>query len=150
MGEIFDVFQKFFTDDEWYFIRLEDKPILQMTFQGRNGKWTCYAQSNEDQHLFFFYSVCPINILEAKRQAVAEFLTRANYGLKVGNFEMDFNDGEVRYKTSIDVENDRLVAPLVSNLVYANVWTMDRYLPGLLSVAYGDVSPLEAIQKVES
>lgn len=43
MGEIFDVFQKFFTDDEWYFIRLEDKPILQMTFQRRNGKWTCYA-----------------------------------------------------------------------------------------------------------
>jgi hypothetical protein len=26
----------------------------------------------------------------------------------IGNFEMDFEDGEIRYKTSIDVEDDSL------------------------------------------
>ena len=26
----------------------------------------------------------------------AEFLTRANYGLVFGNFEMDMHDGEIR------------------------------------------------------
>jgi len=35
---------------------------------------------------------------------VNEFLTRANYGLNIGNFEMDFQDGEIRFKTAIDVE----------------------------------------------
>jgi hypothetical protein len=149
MGEIFDAVLKFFSDDEWYFMQLDNQPILQVSYQGKNGKWTCYAQTNEEQFLFFFYSVCPINIPEEKRLAVAEFVTRANYGLKLGNFEMDYSDGEVRYKTSLDVENDRLSPALISNLVYANIWTMDRYLPGLLSVVYGDVAPAESIEKLE-
>ena len=78
------------------------------------------------------------------------FLTRANYGLLIGNFEMDYNDGEVRYKTSIDVEGDRLSKALVKRLVYDNLAVMDRYLPGVLSVIYGGASPTEAIAQVES
>ncbi len=149
MTEIFDIVKRFFTDDEWYFLQMDNQPILQMTFQGKNGKWSCYAQVKEDQQIFFFYSVSPVNIPEEKRTAAAEFITRANYGLKIGNFEMDYSDGELRYKTSLDVENDRLTTALVSNLVYANLWTMDRYLPGILSVVYGDVSPVEAVERVE-
>ena len=80
---------------------------------------------------------------------MAEFLTRANYGLIIGNFEMDLTDGEVRYKTGIDVEGDRLSAALVKNLVYANVLTMDQYLPGIMRLIYADVSPAEAIVQVE-
>ena len=150
MGELFEVVRKFFIDDQWKFLQLDDRPILQMGFEGQSGKWSCYDQVSEEQYLFFFYSVCPINVPEEKRPAVVEFLTRANYGLRIGNFEMDFGDGEVRFKTSLDVENDRLTPALISNLVYANVWTTDRYLPGLLSVVFGDLSPLEAIEKVES
>jgi hypothetical protein len=149
MNELFSTIQKFFTDDEWYYQQLSNQPILQMTYQGKNGKWPCYAQIHEDQQIFFFFSVCPVNAPEDKRLVMAEFLTRANYGLKVGNFEMDYADGEIRYKTSLDVENDRLSDAIMRNLVYANLWTMDRYLPGILSVIYGDVTPVEAIQKTE-
>jgi hypothetical protein len=35
--------------------------------------------------------------------AVAEFLTRANYGIKNGCFEMDFLDSEIRYRTYVNV-----------------------------------------------
>ena len=105
---------------------------------------------NDEQKLFFFYSVCPINVPDDKRSPIAEFITRANYGIKIGNFELDFNDGEVRYKTSIDVENDDLTPALISNHVYANIWTMDRYLPGIMSVVYSDEAPVDAIQKIEA
>jgi len=97
----------------------------------------------------FLYSICPIRAPEDKRPAVAEFLTRANYGLLIGNFEMDFEDGEIRYKTSIDVEGDRLSPALLRQLTYANVVTMDRYLPGIMSVIYGNVTPVEAIAQIE-
>ncbi|NMB54984.1 MAG: YbjN domain-containing protein [Leptolinea sp.] len=150
MNELFPIIEKFFTDDEWYFIQLGNQPILQMTFQGKNGKWTCYAQIHEEQPIFFFFSICPVNVPEDKRQKMAEFLTRANYGLKVGNFEMDFSDGEIRYKTSLNVENDQLSGPIIRNLVYANLWTMDRYLAGILSVIYGNIDPAEAIKKSEA
>jgi hypothetical protein len=150
MTELFEIVQNFFTDEEWYFMQLDNRTILKMGFKGDNGEWTCYAQINEELALFYFYSIVPVMVPEEKRPAIAEFITRANYGLRVGNFELDYSDGEVRYKTSIDVENDRLSASLLSNLVYANIWTTDRYLPGILSIIYGNTSPQEAIDKIEN
>ena len=149
MGEILDTVVIFFRQDDWPFIQLEGRPILQTATQGENGQWTCFAQAREEQAQFVFYSVCPVNAPEVKRLAVAEFLTWANYGMIIGNFEMDFNDGEVRYKTSIDVEGDRLSPALVKQLAYANVLTMDRYLPGIMAVIYGDVPPAEAVAQIE-
>ncbi|HZW04896.1 MAG TPA: YbjN domain-containing protein [Anaerolineaceae bacterium] len=146
---MFDTVRQFFDDDEWYFMQMDSRPVLQMSHTGQSGRWPCYAQVDEGDFMFFFYSVCPVTVPESQRSAMAEYLTRANYGLKVGNFEMDFSDGEVRFKTSLDVENGELPLPLVSNLVYANVWTMDRYLPGIFEVIYGHKTPEQAILTVE-
>jgi hypothetical protein len=112
----------------------------------------CYAQVVEDEETaqFIFYSVCPVNVPENKRLSVAEFITRANYGLLIGNFELDLVDGEVRFKTSIDVKDDRLSSALFQPLVYTNVVMMDRYLPGIMAVIYGGVSPENAIAQIEN
>ena len=121
-----------------------------MGVSGKNGKWTCYAQAKEDQEQFVFYSVCPVNAAKDKMNVLSEFITRANYGLIIGNFELDYNDGEIRYKTSIDVEGDRLSKALLEQLVYANLTITDRYLPGVMAVLYGDVDPETAILQVET
>ncbi|MBD1808384.1 YbjN domain-containing protein [Microcoleus sp. FACHB-SPT15] len=149
-GQIFEEMVNFFKEDEWPFYEVEGKSILQMAFQGENGKWTCYAKARVEQEQFVFYSICPVNAPENKRLAVAEFLTRANSGMIIGNFELDFADGEVRYKTSIDVDGDTLSSALIKRLVYANVTMMDEYLPGIMSVIYGDVEPKDAITQIES
>jgi hypothetical protein len=149
MEEILDTAISFFQQDNWSFAQLEDQPILRMVFQGDNAQWICYAQAREEQKQFLFYSVCPVNAPEDRRMAVAEFLTRANYGMLIGNFEMDFDDGEIRYKTSIDVEGDRLTLALVQQLVYTNVLMMDHYLPDLMGVIYGNMAPAEAVAKAE-
>ncbi|HEY9820506.1 MAG TPA: YbjN domain-containing protein [Candidatus Sericytochromatia bacterium] len=147
--QIFEEMVIFFKEDDWPFYEVEGKPILQMAFQGENGKWTCYAKARVEQEQFVFYSICPVNAPDSKRLAVAEFLTRANSGMIIGNFELDFADGEVRYKTSIDVDGDILSSALIKRLVYANVTMMDEYLPGIMSVIYGDVSPKDAIAQIE-
>jgi len=149
-GQFFEEIVNFFEEDGWPFVQIEGEQLLQMVFQGENGKWTCYAKARDDPEQFVFYSVCPVNTPDSKRLAVAEFLTRANSGMIIGNFEMDFEDGEIRYKTSIDVEDDSLSCALIKRLVYANVMMMDAYLPGIMSVIYGDVTPLDAIAQIES
>jgi hypothetical protein len=82
--------------------------------------------------------------------AIAEFLTRANSGTIIGNFELDFTNGEIRYKTSIDVQGDSLSSELIKQLVYVNVTMMDEYLPGIMSVIYGEVEPKDASAQIES
>lgn len=146
---VFDKMVKFFQDDEWKFRQLEDRPILQMGFSGRNGSWMCYAQAKNEQQRFIFYSVLEAKASPEKHPAIAEFLTRANYGLVLGNFEMDYSDGEIRYKTSVDVEGGDLTHEMIKTLVYTNVLMMDKYLPGIMSVLYANIPPEQAVASVE-
>ncbi len=149
MGQLFDAVTKFFDDDEWNYERMGERPVLRLGFSGKNGRWLCYARIDEERNQFFFYSVCGQNAPEDKRTPVSEFLTRANYGMQIGNFEMDFEDGEIRYKTSVDFDGFEPNNEILKNLVYANIITMDRYLPGLMQVIWGGVDPREAVAAIE-
>jgi len=147
--QAFDTLGKFLEEDGWYPQQLEGNYIYRVGFSGKNGQVTCYAQIRVALEQFLFYVVAPAKATEAARGAVSEFITRANYGLRIGNFERDFSDGEVRYKSSIDFEGNGLIAPLIKNVIYPAVQTMDHYLPGLMAVIYGGKSPADAVAEIE-
>jgi hypothetical protein len=147
---LFETLSAFFSENEWLATRLGEEPVLQLAFQGTNGRWLCFAQAREEMRQVVFYSVAPIQVPAEKRAAVAEFTTRANYGLILGNFELDFGDGELRYKTSLDIEGVDLVPAMLQPLTFVNVSTMDRYLPGLMAVVYGGQSPEAAVEQIEA
>jgi hypothetical protein len=148
--DAFRTLGEFLEEDEWYPQQLEGKTIYRVGFNGHNGQMSCYAQVREDLEQFLFYVLSPVKAPEESRPAAAEFITRANYGLRIGNFELDYSDGEVRYKSSLDYEGVALSPELIKNAIYPAVRTMDRYLPGLIKVIYGDQSPAEAISAIES
>lgn len=145
----FETLGQFLEEDGWHPQQLEGQHIFRMAFAGRNGQTICYAQIRMDLEQFLFYVMAPIQASEDTRTAVAEYTTRANYGMRIGNFEMDFSDGEVRYKSSIDFEASTLTPELIRSAIYAAVDTMDRYLPGLLAVIYGGLPPAVAIAEIE-
>ena len=147
---IYEAIKDFFDGEDWNFVELEEESILQMAFQGDNGRWSCYACAFDESEQFAFYSVFPWQVPFEKLLTLAEYLMKANYGLMIGNFELDFTDGEIRYKTSIDVENSRLTPELLHNLVYANVLTMDQYLPGITALLNGKLSTEEALILAEN
>jgi hypothetical protein len=120
-----------------------------MGFSSKNGQLTCYAQIRVDLEQLIIYAVAPVKVPEETRVAVAEYITRANYGLRIGNVEMDFSDGEVRYKSSLDFEGETLTPQLIKMAIYPAVQTMDHYVPGLMAVIYGGKSPEEAVAEVE-
>jgi hypothetical protein len=148
-GKIYQAILNFFSEEDWEFTKLQGELTLRLACQGKNGRWNCFALANETQQRFLFYSVCPLEIPLIHRIAISEFLTYANYGISIGNFELDLAAGEIRYKTSIDVEGDRLSFALIKNLVYTNVMMMDKYLPGIMSVIHDDVAPKQAIDLIE-
>ena len=146
---IFQTITFFFKEYDLSFLEIEKDKALSLGFEGKNGEYNGLAIAREEENQMVFYSICPVKTPESKRLTIAEFITKANYGLISGNFELDFKDGEIRYKTSIDVENEKLTSALIKQLVFTNVAMMDKYLPGILSVIYGNASPDEAISQVE-
>lgn len=149
MGRILESMKAFLGEERWSFEADAEHPVLRCRFTGSAGTWTCLVQAREEQEQLLVYSIAPLRVPAERRRDVAEYLTRANYGLVLGNFELDFADGEARFKTSVDAEDVVVDAALLRPLVYQNVLTMDRYLAGLRDVALGGMAPALAVVAAE-
>ena len=80
---------------------------------------------------------------------MALFSTRVNFGVGLGNLEFSIPGGELRYKTSVDVEGlDPIPDLLIKNLLHANVSAMEKLYPKIQAVAHGALSPEEAAGQV--
>lgn len=86
---------------------------------------------------------------EALRASISEFVNRANYGLKNGNFEFDFSDGEVRYKCFVDCEDQIPAQEVISNSIAVPSAMIKRYAPGIVAVLFGGKSPKDAVDECE-
>ena len=85
---------------------------------------------------------------DARRLEVAEFLHRVNYGLLLGNFEMDYDEGEVRFRTSLMAEGS-LTHEVLDRYIQMPAAMLDRYAPGLAAiVADGEIAG-EALRRVQ-
>lgn len=90
----------------------------------------------------------PLTADENSRLAVAEYLTRVNYNMRNGNFELDMNSGEIRFKIYVHAA-DGVVEPKAARLAVLLPFMMfDRYGDGLLEVLFGYKSPREAFESV--
>lgn len=142
-----------FEELRWSFEAVPDKPIVRTAIVGRNGPFTLFAQARNspDAEQLLFYSVAKTNVPPALRAAAAEFLTRANYGMVVGNFELDLSDGEVRCKTYVETALDSgpVSHAQLKSALFHNVRMLDKYLPGLRKLLEEGVSPLDAWRSVE-
>jgi len=149
MAGIFSRLIDFMEEEGWKYEILEGETVLRFHFKASAGRFHFYANVEEDKNWLIFYSYLPVNTPIEKIPAMAEFITRANRGMPIGNFELDYDDGEIRYKTSIDVEGGELVNKMIDNLLRANLSTMNRYFTSMMELIYGDKSAKELIQKIE-
>jgi hypothetical protein len=117
--------------------------------QGDNCTFRLMALVDDDGELFQVFGYSPIRVPEGGRPAIAEAITRANYALKYGKFELDFNDGELRYQISQMLLDGELDDAIIGRAFGATMAMLDCYLPAFLSVIYGNELPKDAIRHVE-
>lgn len=152
-----DVVLTWFADDGWSLTSAEDSHTWLASVEGEHGRWAVLVQLYPERGVFACYSLVPVSPPSTRLAEVIEYLTRANAGLVTGNFEVDVDTGEVRFKAAVDLSelapddlaSGTVIRALVSDLAYTNVATTDRYLPGLLQVVAGAASPADAIAAVE-
>ena len=84
------------------------------------------------------------------RLAVAEYLTRVNWGMRNGNFELNMEDGEIRFKSYVHVGAGQLDASAAKLGVMLPFLMIDRYGDGLLEVLFGFRTPREAFEAIQA
>lgn len=150
MNASFQSLSRHFEQNGWKFDPDPERRLLSAGFEGRHGQFRCVAMVNEAETLFSFLVLVPNRVPREQRPRVAELLARANYGLPLGKFEMDFNDGEVRFHTSSVHAAGHLPDEVIRSAVGNALVTCDRYYPALMSVLYGSLPPEDAILLVEA
>ncbi|MDB9313580.1 YbjN domain-containing protein [Spirulina sp. CS-785/01] len=149
-NQLLQTVKQFFSQENWPIYQISDSPSFYVKVRGTNEEWYCLAQINEPYEQFIFYSYCPWLVPENKKLGVAEFLAKTNLELIVGNFELNYESGEIRYKTSIDVEGSRLVPSMVKQLISINIGMMDAYLPVIRQAIQTELTPLQRIQFIKN
>lgn len=147
--QAFAALRDFLEVDGWHPLYVDDGDYFRMSFRGRNAEYRIVARVRGDFDQLVVYAFAPLPAPEPSRMAVAEYLTRANYGIRIGNFELDLADGEVRYKSSLDFEGVGLTPIMIRNVIYPAAQTLDRYFPGLIAVISGARTPKAAVDLVE-
>lgn len=143
------VVKAYLAREEWDYLPLPDKPGVAFRFAGSHHEWDCFTIADDATGMVVFYSISPEKAPADRRAAVAEYITRANWAMPAGNFELDYEDGEVRFKTGIDVDEAHLTANLFDHVAEANIVAMNMYIGGLLAVIKG-AEPKLALAQAEA
>jgi hypothetical protein len=139
----------FLAVDGWRPQRIAGRRAFALTYDGASGSFACVAELRSEAKQLLCYAIAPLVAPPARLPAVAEFITRANDGAYIGNFELSYTSGEVRCKSSIDFEGEALSERLIRNTIYPAARLMDTYLPGLTQVIAHGINPREAIDQIE-
>ncbi len=102
-----------------------------------------------DEDGFTVYTVFPVKAPEEKRGAVAAFLTRANYGLILGSFELDFDDGEIRFKVTAICGAGAVPRRDGAELRYGLLYVRPLWRGPSQRSLYGDADPIKMVDAIE-
>lgn len=134
MKTIFETVLEFLSDQGWPHKKGQNEPDVAFAFQGENGKWMVYIRAHEELSLLTIYSMGLNDVPENKRTEMALLFTRNNLGMILGNFELDLETGEYRFKNTLDFRASPVSKKAVKLAVYTNVAEMDKYLTSISEI----------------
>jgi len=149
MPEALEQVVELFRAKDWKFEVDEENDLVRLGIQGENGDWQVMAGASEDDSAFLMFSFFPQKCPAQRRGACAELLSRINFGMMVGCFDMDCDSGRIHFKTTLPFAQGALDPELLNNVVMFNLACMDRILPAIMSVIYAGTSPAKALATVE-
>lgn len=148
MAEAIDVVVDYFKQQEWNHDLDAEHQRLRSEFETELGDISLFVSAEQERKLCFVVSILPVRCPAGRRHHCAEVLSRLNYGMLLGCFEMDFDSGRIHFKTSAPFGESGLDPETVGSLVGCNLSMMKQCMEGILSVAFGQVSPLKAAERI--
>lgn len=140
---------EFLEREKWNCHEDREAQTVTMPIKGHNGSWIGVAHAREDVGVFLFFSLFPeLLVSEDRCDSVAEFITRANQVVSVGNFDFSYIEGRLRFKTCVDLSGEGWSWRLIRNTVKNNIQAVDVFLPSIRCVVAGETDPETAFSTV--
>jgi hypothetical protein len=142
---LFQVLYDALKQDGWEFEYDDKNELFRLEIRGINTEFICFIIVDEEQESLLCNTHIKLKIPFAKRLEVCNFMNRVNYELAIGNFEMDMDDGEIRFRTYLDSANSEPSREQILNLIWNGAQTFDTYHPGILKILLENYLAEEAV-----
>jgi len=124
--------------------------VLRMRLENEDVDGCTLVITARDEEDLSCKAIYEFNVPEKKRDLIVEYITRANYGLFLGCFQMDMDDGEVLYQTAGIYYDHRPMQQEVRRLIQVGIHMAELYGQGFYDVMYKGVTPEAAIAAAEA
>lgn len=148
--QIVDAVRDWLDGDDWKYEYNAEKHLIKMgiTLKSKIKSGRIFIDVRKDSYIVYLYA--PINGDKDNLGELIKYLTMANYGLYNGNFELDVNDGEIRYKTFVNCDGLASLSPeVIQDSICLPCAMMDRYGNGIAALALGFSDADTEIKKAE-
>lgn len=126
-----------------------DPPAAYVDLRGEHAVYVCRYFAPDSGRIIVCGTRSPVIVPETARARVMEYITRANYGLMLGGFEMDLDDGRLFFRATCAIEDGVPTTGMICTLANSGVWAFDQYLPEMLKVIHTRRRVVEAIEAAE-
>ncbi len=114
----------------WHYKLYDDSGIIIMSMKLHCRLHCVTMVVDFDEDSYTVYAVSPVNADMKRPAEIMKFISAVNYGLKNGNFELDTEDGEIRYKCYVSFD---LAGSLHSGIIERSL-----VIPPCMYELYGD------------
>ena len=142
----------FLTEDDWHFAFDEEKGIFKfnLTLKSKIRKVEYFIRVASNDYTVYTVSSISADEDDPKMMAtMAEFVCRANYGLRDGNFELDMRDGEIRYKSYVNCKNYMPSQDVIRDSIYCPAAMFKNYGDGIVEIIFNEMSAKDAVDMCE-
>jgi hypothetical protein len=131
MNSIIHSIENFFNNNKIQFNKLESGKTYNFEVKVPEGNWVCRLVLRERTGISI-YSILPIIVDANKLSELAFYLMKLNNEIVIGNFELNNETNEIKFKTYIDAELNSINERLIERNVLINNATMQKYIKTIM------------------
>lgn len=130
--------------------RDESQRFVSANFRGQSGTYGLMVTVDETDDLVQVFGFLPLIVPPHKLAAGSELCVRLSHSLKVGRFELNHADGELRFQTYSAYTAGDLKEEVLRRVFGVNLSMIDQHFPAFIAVIYTEVTPDQAAQEVRA
>lgn len=146
---VIELIHGFFKEIDWKYDYDEEKTTFHSGISMGNVIGNLSIVIYVRERYYKVYAILSNKADEEHLAEVAEYLHGANYDLNNGNFELDYRDGEVRYKVFTEFQGIEFSKRVVENSIIIPILMFDKYGKSLIKAMVGNDTPEKLLKEAE-
>jgi hypothetical protein len=98
---------------------------------------TCFVQINTDMQGFIFRAMPGLPVEPKLRPIVGEFIQRLNYEQPIGNWAINLDTGDVRFKNGVYFRGGELTENMIRNVIDSSLFFVYHDIMGFVKLQTG-------------